>query len=296
MASTVQAKPGPWEKEFDDLARGLSGAFIFGMPLLFTMEMWWIGTFTEPWKLYLILGLGFGVNVMLAYFSGFRDGNSFADNLSQAAEAIALGAVASTIILATLNQLQLGDPLDATLGKIIVQTMPLSIGASAARALFSRGGGGDGDESGGEGDEEKRGKMPKNSPLRATLYDLGKTIGGALFIGFSVAPTQEIPTLATELDYWHELALIALTLIFTYLIVFESGFSKQQGDQADDGPFQRPITETSLAYIVSLLVALVALYLFSQVKWGDPLSAVVSETLVLGLPAAIGGAAGRALL
>jgi putative integral membrane protein (TIGR02587 family) len=293
----AQAKPGPWEKEFDDLARGLSGAFIFGIPLLFTMEMWWIGTFTEPWKLYLILGLGFGVNVMLAHFSGFRDGNTFSDNVSQAAEAIALGAVASTIILTTLNQLQFGDPLDATLGKIIVQTMPLSIGASAARALFSRGGGGGdgGDESEGSGDEEKE-KKSKSSPLRATLYDLGKTVGGALFIGFSVAPTQEIPTLATELDYWHELGLIALTLICTYLIVFESGFSKHESDQAGHGPFHRPITETSLAYIVSLLVALVALYLFSQVKLGDPLSAVLSETLVLGLPAAIGGAAGRALL
>jgi putative integral membrane protein (TIGR02587 family) len=295
MASTAQAKPGPWEKEFDDLARGLSGAFIFGMPLLFTMEMWWIGTFTEPWKLFLILGLGFGVNVMLAYFAGFRDENTFFDNLAQAAEAMALGAVASTIVLLTLNQLQLGDPLDATLGKIIVQTMPLSIGASAAKALFGRGGGGGGESGGGEGGEGE--KKPESSPWRVALYDLGKTVGGALFIGFSVAPTEEIPKLATELDYWHELGLVALTLILTYLIVFESGFSKQHGgDQEVKGPFHRPITETSFAYIVSLLVALVALYLFSQVKFGDPLASVLSETLVLGLPAAIGGAAGRALL
>jgi putative integral membrane protein (TIGR02587 family) len=294
MATTARAKPGAWEKEFDDLARGLSGAFIFGMPLLFTMEMWWIGTFTEPWKLFLILVLGFGVNVMMAYFAGFRDENTFFDNVAQAAEAIALGAVASTIVLLTLNQLQLGDPLDATLGKIIVQTMPLSIGASAAKALFGRGSGGDESGGGGDGEEEKK---PKSDPLRATLYDLGKTVGGALFIGFSVAPTEEIPKLATELDYWHELGLIALTLVLTYLIVFESGFSKHQGGGQDvNGPFQRPITETSLAYIVSLLVALVALYLFSQVRFSDPLASVLSEMLVLGLPAAIGGAAGRALL
>jgi uncharacterized membrane protein len=53
------------------------------------------------------------------------------------------------------------------------------------------------------------------------------------------------------------------------------------------------VPETLLAYIVSLLAALIALYLFDRVEIGDSIGQVVSETLVLGLPAAVGGAAGR---
>lgn len=298
-----QAQVGQWEREFDDLARATSGAFLFGMPLLFTMEMWWIGTFTELWKLLLFLALALGVNIMLAYFAGFRRENSLLANISQAFEAVAIGALASTVVLIVLNRIELGDPLDSILGKIIIQTLPLSIGASVANAVFGRnvsGGGGGGGNNGGaaqQGGEQTGEQAKKGSALRATLADLGTTIGGAIFISFSVAPTEEIPMLAAELDYWHELALIGLSLGLTYLIVFESGFSGSDGHHGGNvGPFQHPITETVLAYIVALIVALTALFLFDQVKLDDPLPAIISETLVLGLPAAIGGAAGRVLI
>ena len=296
MAQAVnQTREGPWDKELDDLARAFSGAFIFGMPLLFTMEMWWIGTFAELWKLLLMLAMALGVNVMLAYFAGFRRENTLGDNINQAVEAVAVGAVASTVVLLVLNRIALGDPLDSILGKIIIQALPLSIGASVANAVFSRGGG---NQAGGqeENNQENSGKRQKSNPWRVTLSDLGTTIGGAMFLSFSVAPTEEIPMLAAEIGYGHELALIGLTLLLTYIIVFESGFSPQQSGGNNHGPFQRPITETILAYIVALLVALAALLLFDQVEIGEPLASVISKTLVLGLPAAIGGAAGRVLI
>jgi len=36
---------GSWGNELNDLVRALSGTFLFGAPLLFTMEMWWIGLY-----------------------------------------------------------------------------------------------------------------------------------------------------------------------------------------------------------------------------------------------------------
>jgi putative integral membrane protein (TIGR02587 family) len=113
---------------------------------------------------------------------------------------------------------------------------------------------------------------------------------GALFLSFSIAPTDEISMLAAELDYAHALALIALSLLVTYVIVFASGFGTGQHEQ--QGPFQSPLTETVLAYVLSLLVALAALFLFDRIEWGDPLAEIVAMVLVLGLPA-VGGAAGR---
>ena len=92
--------------------------------------------------------------------------------------------------------------------------------------------------------------------------------------------------LAAELDLAHALALITLSLLLTYIIVFVSGFGTGQHEQR--GPFQSPLTETVLAYLLSLLVALAALYLFDRIEWGDPLGDIVAQVLVLGLPAAVG--------
>lgn len=293
-------KPGGWKKEIDDLARAFSGAFLFGVPLLFTMEMWWIGQYIEVWKLLLFLVIALGVNSILAYFAGFRDETSLWANVSQAVEAMAVGAVAAAAMLTVLNQVNSSMPLDSILGKIIIQSVPLSIGASAASALLSRVNGGE--EGTPQGSDNSEGQEKPPGVLQATLRDAGKTIAGGLFIGFSIAPTEEVPMLAAALSYGHELALMALTLGVTYLIVFESDFRQRRGERrrnsstGDRGPFQRPVTETTAAYAVSLLVALVVLFLFDQVEGGDTLGSILSQMLVLGVPTAIGGAAGRVLI
>ncbi|HYP21412.1 MAG TPA: TIGR02587 family membrane protein [Chloroflexia bacterium] len=281
-----KSKEGSWQKELDDIAHGMSGAFLFGVPLLFTMEMWWIGNFTEPLRLLIIVGLAFGANLMLAYFAGFKEERSLFANVLQAVEALAIGVVASAVVLLVLNQIKLGDSLHHMLGTITVQVLPLSIGASAANVLLSRG-----------GDKlDEDGSSSDPGPWKAALLDFARTIGGAMFIGFSIAPTEEVPMLAGQLSPGQELALIALSLAITYLIVFVSGFSPRQEQEQNPGPFQRPISETASSYIVALLVALGALLVFSQVDLSEPVTSIIAKTLVLGLPAAIGGAAARVLL
>jgi uncharacterized membrane protein len=87
-----QKKQGQWAKEFDDLAEAFSGAFLFGTPLLFTMEMWWIGTYSELWRLLIFLGLALMVNTVLSYMAGFKQENTFFAAIMQAIEAVAVGA------------------------------------------------------------------------------------------------------------------------------------------------------------------------------------------------------------
>lgn len=293
---------GQWAKELDDLAEAFSGAFLFGTPLLFTMEMWWLGTFTELWRLLVFLGLALMVNTVLAYMSGFKDENTLFASIMQAVEAVAVGAVASTVMLLVLNRIALSDPFDSIVGKIVIQAIPLSIGASAANALLNRGGGGGGDnESESSGGDKGSGQEQSRKPshLQATLLTLGAGMSGGILIGFSIAPTQEVPMLANELDYLHQVALIFLTLAITYIIVFESGFSPQSGnneDGAELGLFRNPITETVVGYLLALVISFVALFLFSQIKASEPFQDILAKILVLGTPTAIGGAAGRALL
>ncbi len=276
------SKPGSWRRELGDFARAFSGAFLFGITLLYTMEMWWIGTYVDLWRLLVLLAFTFATNFALSHIAGFKKQGTLGETADQTVDSVAVGLVSSLAVLLVLNRIGLSDPLDAILGQIIVQAVPLSIGASLARFIFSGGGRG-----GGSAREQR------SEPVRSTLKDMAATAAGATFTGFTIAPTVEIPLLAAELGHLHELALIGLSLTISYAIVFASGFNPQEGDRKDRTLLQRPVPETLVAYVVSLLVALLAAYLFARVEIGDPIGQVVSETLILGLPAAVGGAAGR---
>src|SRR5918993_1689380 len=274
-----------WRDEIGGILRAVSGGFIFATPLLYTMEMWWIGTTAELWKLLLFLGIAALITFGLARSEsgGFKEETSRFSSLEQALDGVAIGLIGAVVVLTVLNRIELGDPLEIVLGKVIVQAVPLCVGAAVANAIFGPHG-----ERSREGEEQSGGEQ---SARQAFLTDFGATMIGAIFLAFSIAPTDEVPMLAAELDYAHLLALIALSLALTYIIVFASGFGTGQHEQR--GPFQSPLTETVLAYLLSLLVALVALVLLDRVEWGDPLGEIVAMVLVLGLPATVGGAAGR---
>lgn len=270
-----------WTDERDAFIRAFSGAYIFGIPLLFTMEMWWIGEHASAWHLLIFLGVALVANFGLTYAAGFKRESSFSTTIDEAIDAVAVGFVGATIMLVILNQVRFGQALDTMLGKITIQAVPLSIGASVANQVFgSR-----------EGDRSRNGKNNGHQLKRwqALFSDVGATAIGGVFIGASIAPTEEIPMIAAALDYWHLIAVVTFSLLLSYGIVFASGFDGTQ----DDGPFQHPFTETMLAYVVSITISLAALYLFGQISFDDPLLSIVEQVIVLGVPTTVGGAAGR---
>ena len=274
------ALPEPWRQEIRNFVRAFSGAFLFGIPLLYTMEMWWLGELVETGRLLWMLGIALVANFGLAVAVGFKRGHSLYGNLEQTVDAVAVGIVGAAVVLLALNELSLDDPLTVILGKIIAQALPLSLGASISNAVF-----GGGRQR--EGDPE-----PGSGVWRELFRDMGATATGAVFVSAAIAPTEEIPMLATRLDYLHLLALIGLSLLIGYAIVFASGFDRQ-ATGGSHPLFQHPLTETSLSYLVSLLVALGVLFVTQQLAGGDQPSWILEQTLVMGLPAMIGGAAGR---
>ena len=84
-------------------------------------------------------------------------------------------------------------------------------------------------------------------------------------------------------------AVMAFSLIVSYAIVFASEFDQPQ----PPGIFQHPLTETTLAYAVSLIVSFLVLWMFDQIEGGDPLRTMFERTIVLAVPTTVGGAAGR---
>ena len=271
---------GPWATELNNFVRAFSGAYIFGIPLLFTMEMWWIGEYANRWKVIAFLAIAVIANLGLNYAAGFKNKRSIGVAIEETIDAVAVGVIAALMMLVVLNRINPSDPLDSMVGMVMIQAVPLSIGASVANEVF-----------GWQGEKGRQGENHDGhlKPWQELFSDIGATAIGGVFIGFSIAPTDEVQMLAAGLGYYHLMALVAFTLLLSYGIVFASGFDQRQ----PEGLFQRPATETALAYVVSLLVAFVTLFLFDQIQLNDPLRSTFEQVLVLGVPTTVGGAAGR---
>lgn len=284
-------RPGTWRDERTALVRALAGAYLFGIPLLFTMEMWWIGEHLDAARMLALLGGGLLVNVALAHAAGFRrERSTLRVAIAQGIESLAIGIVAATAMLAVLGQFA-AVPVGVAAGMVAVQCVPLSLGASVANLVFQ-----DGDRSmptSRDDDEDTSGGASTHSPL---LADILGTVAGAVFIGFSIAPTEEIPMLAAGLDTTRLLVLLAATLVVGYLIVFASGFDPTHREGRHEGPFQGPVSETVLSYVLAVVVSTALLVAFGQIHLGDPLMATIAKVMVLAVPASVGGAAGRVVV
>lgn len=273
-----------WAEEVSAFTRAFAGAAVFGIPLVFTMEMWWIGKSLSLNYLLVAVGIGFVTNFGLARVSGFRDEHSLIKSIDQAIDALAVGVVSATVLLFTINQLRSTDGIEQGVGTIILLSIPLSLGASIARQVFAGR-----TSQGGEDDEDEDDGL---TVWQGLASDVGATIIGGVFIGMTIAPTDEVKMIAAGLTRWHLFAVILLSLLLSYIIVFASDFD----EKSPPGPFQHPASETMLAYVLSLLVALGMLLLLERVTLDDPLNDIVTQTVVLALPATIGGAGGRLVI
>ncbi|MBA3470037.1 MAG: TIGR02587 family membrane protein [Herpetosiphonaceae bacterium] len=297
-------RPSIWAEELDDLLRAVSGAFLFGVPLLYTMEVWWIGTYVSPLRMLLGLLLTYAALVALNRTAGFRaqKQTSIWRSLTDSAEGLAIGLLISIISLLLLRRLTFDLGLDTLMGQIVLESVPFSIGVGIANGLLNRGGddGNDGDAGPGEQDgPDQPAADPSAAPRslwRDTLADAGATALGAIIIAFSIAPTDEVPMIAGSLSPPVLLLLVAASLVISYIIVFEAEFGAQEKRRSQRGIFQHPLSETVASYLISLLLTALMLLFFQQLDFSAPLNQWVSYTITLGLPATIGGAAGRLAL
>jgi putative integral membrane protein (TIGR02587 family) len=280
-----------WLNEFDDIICGASGGFLFGIPLLYTMEVWWIGSETSPPLMLAILAVTFVVVFLLNRTEGFRryKTKEFLDTVIDSVEALAIGLVSATSILVLLGEIKLGTLLNEALGKLILESVPFALGAALARAFLS----GDRWSSSNSHDSNKPNIEANKTEINATLADIGATLIGAMIIAFNIAPTDEIPMLDAAASPPWLLAIIAASLLISYGIVFQAGLTTQEKRRQQEGLFQRPINETIFSYLVSLVAAAFMLFFFHRLSFNDPWTLWLSYTVILGLPATIGGAAGR---
>jgi putative integral membrane protein (TIGR02587 family) len=278
-----------FKKEIRDSIRGAASGFLFGIPMLYTMEVWWIGSYSEPLPMLTALATNFIVAFLLIRTEGFRGtlDTKVRDALMDSIEALAIGFICTALTLVLLRQIDLTTSINEAVGKIIFESVPFSLGVTVANSFLS------GDRSRGSNEQVSSSSQPKTAEINATLADMGATSIGALFIAFTIAPTEEVPMLASAMTPPWLLATIVASLIISYGIVFVAGLTNQDKRYQQVGLFHRPMTETLLAYVVSLMSGLLMLWFFQQLSLEDPWTLWLSHAIVLGLPASIGGAAGR---
>jgi putative integral membrane protein (TIGR02587 family) len=270
-----------WRDERRDLARAVTGALVFAVPMIFTLEMWSIAATLPIWKVLALIAIAFPINIGLAYYAGFKQDPTLLGALDQAIEVLAIGAVIGGTLLFVLQRISPSDSLAMAVKSIALQAVPLSIGASIANSLFTA-----------YQQDEPLDDAESQPGVAALLMDIGTTMVGGLFIGFGIIPTDEVVLLAAEVDTQHLILLMVATLIISYVIVFAT---QAEGD-TPQAAYHRAFPETIISFVVSLFVAVLTLFLLGRLEFHDPLTWNLTLAVVLAFPVTIGGAAGRLVL
>lgn len=260
------------------LARAAGGAIIFSLPLLMTMEMWFLGFYMDRARLLLFLVLNFALLVVLSRFVGFEPTSTLRDDVLDTFAAYGVAVLASAVILILFGILTLDMTWSEWAGKIAVQSIPASFGAMLARQQMSQGGN--------DADQEE---VEREAGYAGQLFLM---VAGALFLAFNVAPTEEMILIGFKMTPWHAIGLVLLSILLLHAFVYTVGFAGQEEAPESHGFWRTFVTHTIAGYGIALLVSLYVLWTFGRTDGAD-LNQIASMTAVLGFPAAIGAAVAR---
>jgi len=292
----------PWglRREGRDLLVAITGGAIVGMPLLFTMEMWLHGMLLGPLQQLAMLFGTLVVNLLFSIVSGFRHEYGVKSALLESVTAVGIGLVFSALVLWLVGEIGPADAWGEITGKVLFQTTAVSIGVSVADAhVRGKQRAGDGQEKG----DNPREPDPEPPPareqlesfqLRQDVRDITATLIGAVVYSINIGPTEEVVLIAGRLTPWQLAAVMLASLGLCYVILYASGVK----DQPVHIPslVQSPPAETVITYAASLAVAMALLGVLGEPESAGSVRDLAASTIVLGLPTAVGGAAGRIAL
>ena len=267
-------RPGPEDRRYAvGLGRAFAGAIIFSLPLLMTMEMWWLGFYLDRLKLLLFLLVNFVVLVGLSRVAGFEKTYGWDEDCIDALAAFGVAAVASAAVLALFGVITPAMPPGEIVGKVAIQTVPASFGAMVANKQLG------GDDAG-------------QACRSGYAWQLFLMLAGALFLAFNVAPTEEMVLISFRMTPWHGIALVGASILLLHAFVYTVGF-KGQEEPAGVGGFAATFIRFSIVgYAIAVLVSLYVLWTFGRTE-GAYLPQIAMMAAVLAFPAAIGAAIAR---
>jgi putative integral membrane protein (TIGR02587 family) len=263
------------------LGRAFGGAVLFAIPLLMTMEMWWLGFSMGRGRLLLFMALNFAILIGLSYFAGFEKTFSWWEDVMDALAAFGVGLITSAIMLAILAVITFDMTWDEIIGKVALQSVPASIGAMLGRKQL-----------GTEQDTQAEDDRKQEAGYSGELFLM---VAGALFLAFNVAPTEEMILIAFQMSPWHTFALGGASIALLHVFVYAVGFSGQES-RPEGGTFLSTFLHFTMAgYGIALLVSLYVLWTFGRTE-DVALAEIANMAVVLGFPASLGAATARLVI
>lgn len=265
------------------LARGTAGALLFALPMLMTMEMWFLGLYINPWRLLLLCILNLPLLLLLARRIGFENIHSWGQAVRDAITAYGLGIAVSAAVLLLFGILNDQITVSTIISKIALQSVPASIGALLGRSQL-------GQHSDAQDEEEGEYSGKTGYP-----HELFMMMVGALFLNLNVAPTEEMILIAYKVTPYHILALCLLSVAimhgFVYALHFKGSHQLHEGQQW----WQSFIRFTLPGYVIAFAISIYTLWTFERLDHTS-LSQIMSAAVILGVPASIGAASARLIL
>ncbi|HEX2123074.1 MAG TPA: TIGR02587 family membrane protein [Thermoanaerobaculia bacterium] len=264
-----------------EYARGLAGGLLFSLPLLYTMEVWWTSFIAGPWRLIALLAFTFLLLLGYNRFAGLRHDATWTEVAIDSVEELGLGIVTSALVLFLLGQISPAMPFAEAVPKIVVEATIVAIGFSVGSAQLGTG----------------RGDMGKDESSRGARSVLAQRLViafcGAVLFAANVAPTEEIVMIAVETGPLRLAGAAVLSLLLAAAVLYLVGFRKGRGRSAPPG--REIVMGTAMTYAVALVASALLLWFFGRFD-GAAADICARQTVVLGLPAALGASAGPLLL
>jgi putative integral membrane protein (TIGR02587 family) len=279
--SKAAVKEAESPRAFRDLGRAAGGALVFSLPMLMTMELWWLGFYLDRLRLLVLVLTALPLLVVLSRHLGFERTHRWRDDIVDGLIAVGVSGVVCVVVLTLFGTIHFDMPLDEAVGKVVIQMVPASIGALLAKSQFGAG----------SNDTEEH-PVDQEETYGGELFLM---VIGALFLGFNVAPTDEMMLISYQMTEWHALGLVVLSIGLMHGFVFALGFAGGSELPAD-APWWDPFLRLTLpGYVIAMTVSLYLLWIFGRLNDLN-IVGIVMATVVLAFPSAIGAAAARLIL
>lgn len=277
-------------------ARGVAGGLLFGTPLLFTMEMWWLGFSMSAETLLVAIVANFGILLILERYSGFRQNTGFWEEVQDAVVAQGLGFVVAMIVLSLINLLRPGMSFDEMVGKVLLQTIGISIGISVAISMLGEQEDNQGDDhddsksaTGGDSEDDRK-------KMAGFWGDQAISLAGAIFFGLNVAATEEPLMMGLQMEPWQSLVLLVLSLCLVFAITYALQFRGSMPHTGERGWLFVFLNNSTSTCATALLCSAGLLYLFGRLPLDTGIMSALQMIIALGFATSLGAAAARLLI
>src|SRR5687768_18451482 len=175
-------------KSLQEYGRGVAGGLMFSLPLLYTIEVWWAGFNTHPYRLLAYVLTTFLLLLGYNRYAGLRHDASMTGVAIDSVEEMGIGLFLAALVLFLLGRITFEMPINEIAGLIVLEAMTVAIGVSVGTAQLGAG-----------GKDEGMGVNPKDG-IHFGAQSVFAFCGAVPFAP-NLAPTEEIVIIGIQTSW-----------------------------------------------------------------------------------------------